>query len=208
MNEIVKMRNEKLLQESAKALEKRNMTSYIAADKDEALKLALDLIPKGASIGMGGCKSAEEIGLVDVIKGDDYHFIDRFQGDPREREKETFDADVFICSTNAMSKDGILVNIDGNSNRVSAMAYGPKKLIYIVGVNKIESDLDGAIKRARNVAAPINAGRFDVNTPCKEKGLCMNCTSPDTICCQVLITRYSRHAGRIHVILVNEELGF
>ena len=103
---------------------------------------------------------------------------------------------------------GIMVNIDGNSNRVSCIAQGPKKVIIIAGMNKVCSDLDAAMKRARNVAAPANAQRFDIKTPCKEKGKCFDCKSPDTICCQFLITRYSRHTGRIHVILVNDNLGF
>ena len=105
-------------------------------------------------------------------------------------------------------KARILVNIDGNSNRVSALAQGPRKVIVIAGMNKICDDVDGAMKRARNVAAPINAQRFGLNTPCAKTGACMNCKSPDTICCQFLITRFSRHPGRIHVILVNDNLGF
>ena len=122
---------------------------------------------------------------------------------------EAYDADVFLSSVNAMTDDGILVNIDGNANRVSAIAQGPKKVIFIVGMNKVFSgDLDGAMKRARNIAAPINAQRFGLSTPCTKTGACMDCKSPDTICCQFLITRYSRHKDRIHVILVNENLGF
>ena len=101
-----------------------------------------------------------------------------------------------------------MVNIDGNSNRVSCIAQGPRKVIFIVGMNKVCADLDSAMKRARNVAAPINAQRFDIKTPCKEIGKCFDCKSPDTICCQFLITRYSRHTDRIHVILVNDTIGY
>ena len=119
-----------------------------------------------------------------------------------------YNADVFLMSANAMTEDGILVNIDGNANRVSALAQGPRKVIVIAGMNKICDDVDGAMKRARNVAAPINAQRFGLNTPCAKTGSCMNCKSPDTICCQFLITRYSKHPGRIHVILVDDFLGF
>lgn len=119
-----------------------------------------------------------------------------------------YDADVFLASANALTEDGIIVNIDGNANRVSAIAQGPKKVIFVVGMNKVCDDIDGAVKRARNVAAPINAQRFGLNTPCTKTGSCMNCKSPDTICCQFLITRYSRHEGRIHVVLVNDFLGF
>ena len=107
-----------------------------------------------------------------------------------------------------ITEDGIMVNIDGNSNRVSAIAQGPRKVVLIVGMNKVCSDPDAAMKRARNVAAPINAQRFGLNTPCCKTGACMDCKSPDTICCQFLITRFSRHRDRIHVILVNGSLGF
>ena len=107
-----------------------------------------------------------------------------------------------------MTEDGILVNIDGNANRVSCIANGPKKVVVIAGMNKVCKDLDHAMKRARNVAAPINAQRFGLNTPCAKTGACMDCKSPDTICCQFLITRYSKHKDRIHVILVNDSLGF
>ncbi|MBR6303549.1 MAG: lactate utilization protein, partial [Lachnospiraceae bacterium] len=113
-----------------------------------------------------------------------------------------------LSSANAMTDDGVLVNIDGNSNRVSMIAQGPKKVLFIIGMNKVTSDIDSAMKRARNVAAPINAQRFGLSTPCSKLGTCMNCKSPDTICCQFLITRFSRHQGRIHVILVNDDLGF
>ena len=119
-----------------------------------------------------------------------------------------YDADVFLASCNALTEDGVLVNIDGNANRVSAIAQGPKKVIFIVGMNKVCDDVDGALKRARNVAAPINAQRFGLSTPCAKTGSCMDCKSPDNICCQFLITRYSHHEGRIHVILVNDNLGF
>ena len=116
--------------------------------------------------------------------------------------------EIFLSSTNAMTEDGVLVNIDGNSNRVSAIAQGPRKVLFIVGMNKICKDVDSAMKRARNVAAPINAQRFGLSTPCAKTGSCMDCKSPDTICCQFLITRFSRHTDRIHVILVNDNLGF
>ena len=115
---------------------------------------------------------------------------------------------IYIGITNAITEDGILINIDGNSNRVSAYAYGPKKLILIVGMNKAAADVDSAMKRARNEAARLNAKRFGLSLPCTLTGSCMNCKSPDTICCQFLVTRYSRHTDRIHVILVDEALGY
>ena len=191
-----------------KGLKSRNMTGYYAKDKEEALELALGLIEKGSSITMGGCMSAKEIGLVSALEEGDYHFIDRTKLEPREALLAAYDADIFLSSANAMTDDGILVNIDGNANRVSCIAQGPKKVLFIVSMNKICSDLDSAMKRARNIAAPANAQRFDIKTPCKLTGKCTDCKSQDTICCQFLITRYSRHTERIHVILVNEDLGF
>ena len=209
MNRHIIKRNELLAQKVIKGLESRNMTGYYAASREEARELALSLIPEGGSVTMGGAVSAYEIGLVDAVKQGNYNFIDREEyEDKREAMLKGYDADVFLSSVNAMTEDGILVNIDGNSNRVSAIAQGPKKVIFIVGMNKVCSDVDGAMKRARNVAAPINAQRFGLKTPCASTGACMDCKSPDTICCQFLITRFSRHTGRIHVILVNDSLGF
>ena len=209
MNDNVFKRNELLAQKVIKGLESRNMTGYYAENREEALKIALGLIPEGSSVSMGGALSAFEIGLVDALKNGNYSFIDRTTfADRRDAAIAAYGADVFLSSVNAMTDDGVLVNIDGNSNRVSAIAYGPKKLVMIVGMNKVCADLDSAMKRARNVAAPCNAQRFGLNTPCAKTGACADCKSPDTICCQFLITRYSRHAGRINVILVNDSLGF
>jgi len=209
MNEYLRKRNALLAQKVIKGLGSRNMTGHYAEDKNAALELALSLIPKGSSVTMGGCMSAHEIGLVDALKSGDYNFIDRDEyEDKRAAMLDAYDADLFITSANAMSDDGVIINIDGNANRVSAIAQGPRKVLMIVGMNKICPDADTAMKRARNVAAPANVQRFGLATPCAKLGTCMDCKSPDTICCQFLITRYSRHADRIHVILVNEDLGF
>ena len=194
MDANMKKRNELLAKTVIKGLESRNMSGYYAQDKEAALKQALELIPNGSTIAMGGCMSAHEIGLVKALQDGEYNYIDRAKLEPRE-------------GLMAVTDDGVLVNIDGNSNRVSCIAQGPKKVIFIVGINKVCPDLDSAMKRARNVAATANAQRFDIKTPCKETGKCFDCKSPDTICCQFLITRYSRHKDRIHVILVNDTLG-
>ena len=205
----VSKRNALLAQKVIKGLESRNMTGYYAEDKAAALKQALALIPEGSSVTMGGAMSAHEIGLVAALKAGNYNFIDRdAYEDKRAAMLAAYDADFFLVSANAITQDGVMVNIDGNANRVSAIAQGPKKVVVIVGMNKVCDDLDGAMKRARNVAAPINAQRFGLNTPCAKTGACMDCKSPDTICCQFLITRFSRHKDRIHVILVNDSLGF
>jgi len=209
MDRYTTMRNELLAQKVIRGLESRNMKGYYASDKDRARELALSLIPEGSSVTMGGGMSVHETGLVQALKDGPYDFIDRdAMTDKRAAMLAAYDADSFLSGINALTDDGILVNIDGNANRVSAICQGPKQVIFIAGMNKVCDDLDGAMKRARNVAAPINAQRFGLSTPCAKTGKCMDCKSPDTICCQFLITRFSRHAGRIHVILVNDHLGF
>ena len=209
MDKMVFQRNELLAKKVIKGLESRNMSGYYAPDREAALKKALELIPEGSSVTMGGGVSVAEIGLVKALKEGNYNFIDRNEyEDKRAAMLLAYDADVFLASANAVTEDGVLVNIDGNANRVSAMAYGPKKLVLIVGMNKVCDDVDGAMKRARSVAATTNAQRFGLSTPCAKTGSCMNCKSPDTICCQFLITRFSRHTGRVHVILVNDSLGY
>ena len=209
MDRNIEKRNELLAQKIIKGLQSRNMTGYYAKDREEAKRIALSLIPEGSSVTMGGALSAHEVGLVEAVNTGSFRFIDRAAYEnPREAMLAAYDADWFLSSANAMTEDGVLVNIDGNANRVSCIANGPKHVLFIVGMNKVCSDIDGAMKRARNVAAPINAQRFGLNTPCSKTGACMNCKSPDTICCQFLITRFSRHKDRIHVILVNDTLGF
>ena len=209
MNEIISKRNALLAETVIKGLKSRNMTGWYAASREEALAKALELIPEGSSVTMGGAMSAHEIGLVQALKDGNYRFIDRdAYEDKRAAMLAAYDADVFLAGANAMTEDGVIINVDGNANRVSAIAQGPRKVLFIVGMNKICPDPDSAMNRARGVAAPINAQRFGLSTPCSKTGSCMNCKSPDTICCQILITRFSRHAGRIHVILVNDELGY
>ncbi len=209
MNDNIVKRNNLLAQTVIKGLEKRNMSGYYATDKQEALEIALSLIDEGSTVTMGGGMSVFEIGLVDALKQGNYNFVDRDSTeDKKAAALAAYTADVFLASCNAVTQDGVLVNIDGNANRVSAIAFGPEKVLFIVGMNKVCGDLDSAIKRARNVAAATNAQRFGIDTPCTRTGACADCTSADTICCQYLVTRYSRHAGRIHVILVNDNLGF
>lgn len=204
-------RNDLLGQEMIKKLAQRNMTGYYVKSKEEALELALSLIPEGSKVCRGGSMSVKGIGLDDALFAGNYEYVCR-DVLPADQKREgalyAYDCDVFLSSCNAITKDGVLVNIDGNSNRVSAIAFGPKKVIFIVGMNKVTADVDSAIKRARNEAATINVHRFGLNTPCMKTGSCVDCLNPDTICCQFLITRYSKHNDRIHVILVDENLGF
>ncbi|MDO4533411.1 MAG: lactate utilization protein [Coriobacteriia bacterium] len=202
-------RNEMRAQKVIKGLKSRKMNGYYAANREEALKIALELIPEGSEVNMGGCMSAHQIGLFDTLKNGPYNFVDRDDTDDRRAAMlAAFDADVFLASANAITEDGIMVNIDGAANRIAALAFGPRKLVHIVGMNKVCADVHDAIKRARNVAAPINAQRFGLSTPCSKTGACGDCKSEDCICCQMLITRFAMDPDRVHVILVNEDLGF
>ena len=157
MNPNLAKRNELLAQKTIAGLKSRNMDGYYAASKEDALKIALGLIPEGSSISMGGGMSVHEIGLSDALKAGNYNFIDRdAYEDKRQAMLLAYDADFFLSSVNAMTDDGVLVNIDGNANRVSAIAQGPKHVIFVVGMNKVCCDVDAAMKRARNIAAPAN----------------------------------------------------
>ncbi|MDY2814848.1 MAG: lactate utilization protein [Dorea sp.] len=212
MNENRIKRNRKLGEKIIAGLNSRNMAGYYAESKEEALAKALELIPEGSSIAWGGTMSVGEIGLKDAVCQGNYHTYNRdAAATPEEKRKIeliTYDCDFFLTSANAITEDGVIVNIDGYANRVSAIAAGPRNVLMIVGMNKVVKDVENAVSRARNEAAPINAQRFNLNTPCAKTGACFDCKSPDTICCQFLITRYSRHTDRIHVILVNDTIGY
>ena len=212
MDVNIKERYRKLADKIIKGLQSRNMQGYYAETKEEALALALELIPEGSSISWGGATSAHEIGLTEAVINGNYVVYNRDAVDDFEEKRkisiQAMDCDFFLASTNAITEDGILVNIDGMSNRVAAIAFGPRNVLMIVGMNKVARDVDAAVSRARNIAAPINAQRFPIETPCKVTGSCANCKSISSICCQFLITRFSREKDRIKVILVNDNLGF
>lgn len=195
-----------------KNLQKRHFEAYYCATKAEALEKALEFIPKGAAAGWGGAMSAKEIGLQDAIRSGDYRAIDRDSRNTREEKEQAardcLSADVFLTGANALSLDGQMVNIDGMGNRVAAIIYGPKTVLVIAGMNKVVDTVEDAVKRARTVAAPMNAQRFLGNTPCAVTGVCGDCKSESCICNQIVITRHCRPVGRIKFILVGEELGF
>lgn len=213
MLEPEKIRNRKLAEQMIKALEARNMEAQFVETKEDALKAAMALIPEGSIVSWGGVQSAHEIGLIKALKDGNYTTLDREgESDPDKKaeiEKKVFtECDYFLCSANGMSENGVIVNVDGNSNRVAAVAYGPKHVIFIIGMNKVVHTEQDAYNRAKYIAAPINAQRFGLDTPCAKFGKCMDCQHEQCICCEILTTRYSRHKGRMKVILVNEELGF
>ena len=194
-----------------KNLQSRHFEAYYCANKEEALKKALELIPEGSSVGWGGAQTCEQIGLMDALKAGNYRAMDRsLANTPEEREQMMHDmlaADVFLSGANGLSLDGQMVNIDGTGNRVAAIVYGPKSILVVAGMNKVEDTLEDAIRRARTVAAPMNNQRFDNDNPCAVTGTCGNCKNEKCICNQILVTRHCRPVGRIKFILVGEDLG-
>ena len=208
----VSMRNEKIGKKVCEALNSRGFCACYCNTKQDALIKALSFIPEGKTVSWGGCKSAEEIGLIEAVKNGNYTVLDRDTAQtPEERQqimKQALTCDVFLSGTNAITETGELVNIDGMGNRVAAMTYGPNSVIVIAGMNKLVSNVMDAANRARTTAAPINAQRFDIKTPCKIDGACHDCNSPDSICSYIVRTRRCKPEGRIKVILVGESLGF
>lgn len=210
--EFMDKRNQLLAERIIGRLAKRQMNGYYAADAAEAVDIAMSLIPEGSSVGWGGSMSTVGLGLNDLIRQGNYQAIDRDTAKTRQGRddlmRQCFAADAFIMGTNALTEDGQLVNLDGDGNRVAALIWGPKKVIVLCGMNKVVPTLEDAITRARKVAAPINAQRFEGDTPCRSKGVCGDCLKEDCICGQLVVTRFSLRPDRIHVILVNENLGF
>ena len=190
----------------------RHFDACYCVNKEEALTKALDWIPEGSSVGWGGTMSAKEIGLQDAICGGNYRAIDRERAKNQEEklrmEMDCLSADVFLTGANAMSLDGQMVNIDGTGNRVAAIIYGPKNVIVIVGMNKVCDTLDEAVKRARQVASPMNMQRFANDTPCATTGVCGDCKKEGCICNHIVITRHCRPVGRIKYLVVGEDLGY
>lgn len=204
--------NKLLAEKTIEGLEKRNMQGFYAKTKEEAVKLALSLIPEKSIVSWGGSATLSETGLLNELKNGNYKCLDRNDVETREEKEEiahkALGADYYLMSTNAMTIDGQLINIDGNGNRVAALIYGPKNVVILAGINKICDTYEAALDRARNKASIPNVIRFDCNTPCQKTGKCMDCLSTETVCCQFVHTRFSRIKNRIKVIIVGENLGF
>ena len=196
------------LERTAKALCANNMDAYVVESREEARKIVEDLLYEGATISNGGTVTAQQCGLFDIFESGKYNFLDRSKAsDATEVYRQSFFADFYFTSANAITENGELYNVDGNGNRVAAIVYGPKSIIVVAGMNKVEDDLDAAITRARTVAAPLNKQRFPNQTPCEVTGSCADCKAEGCICNQILVTRHCRPAGRIKFILVGEDLG-
>ena len=195
-----------------KNLEKRNMKGFYCETAREALELVESILPEQAVVTHGGSETLVETGIIDLLRSPKYQYIDRASAKTPEEARALYGqmvtADYFFTGTNAITINGELVNIDGNGNRVACLIHGPAHVIVVVGMNKVTANVEDAIRRVRNIAAPPNGVRLNTKTPCAVTGVCGDCHSPNCMCCQTVITRHSRHTGRIQVILVGESLGF
>ena len=195
-------------------LEKRNMEGVYCATREDALKQALSYMEKGSVVSWGGSMSIEEIGLMDAVRNGDYEIIDRDKAKDYDERREIFSkivlSDYFLMSTNAITLDGELINIDGTGNRVGPLCFGPKHVIMIVGMNKVVSSVEDGVARVRNIAAPPNCIRLGLETPCSLTGRCADCYGDTCICSDIVVTRRQSAAmrGRIKVILVVENIGY
>ena len=209
------------IQKVMEQLRKNRMAVDYVDTKEEVLPLVKSLLPLGCTVATGGSQSLAETGVTELLKSGDYRYLDR--SDPalsaEERQAVTLaggQADVYLCSSNAVTEQGELYNVDGNCNRISAIAFGPKRVIMVIGVNKIVSDLKAAVTRVKTIAAPLNTKRLNCDTYCHKTGVCMGleggmtdgCASPARICCNYLVSAQQRVPDRIHIILVGEALGY
>ncbi|EOD00448.1 lactate utilization protein [Caldisalinibacter kiritimatiensis] len=204
---------EKKVQRTIQNLEKNNMKGYFVQNEEEAIKKIEELLNEGNTVSVGGSMTLFEIGAIDFLRNGNYNFLDRYaegltKEDIKELYRKCFSADAYLTSSNAITENGELYNVDGRGNRVAAMIYGPDKVIVVAGVNKIVKDLDEAIERNKRIAAPANVQRLNRNTPCAKTGYCMDCNSPDRICNEYVLIKGQMEKDRIHVIIVNKELGY
>lgn len=208
---MIKKRYDKAGPAVAEAMKKRGFDAYYVSTAEEARAKALELMPEGSTVSWGGSVTIDQIGLKQAVIEGGYEVINRDEAKTPEEKTEFMrkglTCDVFLMSANAVSEDGQMVNIDGNGNRVAALCFGPKEVIVIAGMNKVAGSLEEAYVRARRFAAPVNAQRFDFETPCSKTGMCADCLSPQCICSQMVVTRRTS-SGRIKVILVGDDLGF
>ena len=206
------IRNERLAAKLIKNLERRHFEAHYCHTAEDIIAKVKSIIPEGSSITWGGSMSIRDIGLTQALKDGNYVVYDRDDVTTAEEKlavyRKAFEVDYYLASTNAISEDGVLVNIDGNGNRVAAITWGPKHVIFVVGLNKVAQDVGAALQRARSTASPINAARFDIDTPCQKDGMCHNCNSPQSICNYIHFLRNSHPEKRHIVILTDLNLGY
>lgn len=208
----IEIRNEKAAGKVIKNLARRNIEAVYCPTAREAVEKVLEMIPQGSSITWGGSMSIRDIGIPAALAdAGKYEVYDRDKAPDRAAATEiylkAFSCDYYLSSANAITEDGVIVNIDGTGNRVAAITFGPRNVIFIIGMNKLTQDTDSALARARSLAAPVNTARFDIQTPCKLDGVCHNCLSDDSICNYIHFLRHSPK-GKHKVILVGESIGY
>lgn len=212
MDKNVKWVNEIRIEKTIKALKENGMEACLVSDRESLINKIDEILKEGSSVTLGGSMTAFEAGVVEHLKSGRFEYFDRYEeGLTKEEIKEVFrkafSCDGYITSSNAITEDGQLYNVDGNGNRVAAMIYGPDKVIVIAGVNKIVKDLDEAKARVERVSAPANGKRLNKKTPCAKVGYCMDCNSPERMCREYTVIKRPI-PGRIHVIFLNENLGY
>jgi hypothetical protein len=198
-----------------KNFKKRGIDGIYCENSAQAVQEICRMIPADALVGLGGSETITESGLVDALRRMDIRLLDRYKDgvskeEVNEMRRQGLSADVYICSSNAVTADGKLVNMDGTGNRVAAMIYGPAKVIVMAGMNKLAADVETAIARVKNTAAPANSLRVGIDTPCSKTGFCQDphCHPPHRICCQLVITEACMTPGRVILVLVGETLGY
>jgi len=200
------------LNATAKALEGNGFKAYVVPDRVVAKELVLNLIPEGSVVGIGGSVTIREIGVIEELERRGFkvvhHWVKVSPEESLELRRKALTSDVYLCSSNAVTLDGKLVNIDALGNRVAAMVFGPKRVIVVVGRNKLVRDVEEGVSRAKNVAAVANALRLNYKTPCTTLGYCVDCKSPERSCNITTIIERKPTATDVHVVLVNEDLGF
>lgn len=213
MDNSIRWVKEQKIERTIKALNENNMNGYLVNNKDELIDKIKELVEEHSVVSCGGSMSLFETGVIDHLRSSRYRFLDRYkegltQEDISKIFRESFFADVYFSSSNAVTEDGKLYNVDGNGNRVAAMLFGPSKVILVVGENKIVKNIDEAIKRNKEISAPANAKRLNKSTPCTKVGYCMDCKSKDKICREYTVISSQGNKDRIHVIFLNEQIGY
>ena len=213
MDKNVIWANEQKITRTVQAINKNNMNGYYAKDREELIRIIEDIVSENSLVSCGGSMTLFETGVMEHLRSGRYKFLDRYKEDITREEvvnmfEESFFADAYFTSSNAVTENGELYNVDGNGNRVAAMLYGPEKVIVICGVNKIVKNVEEAIKRNRECAAPINAKRLNKETPCSKVGYCMDCKSKDRICNEYTLIKRQNRKERMHIIFLNENLGY
>ena len=213
MDNNLKCVNEQKVLRTIESLNKNNMNGYLVNTNEELIEKIKELVGEGATVSCGGSVSLFETGVMDHLRSGRYKFLDRYEEGLSKEEitnifKESFFADAYFASSNAVTEDGKLYNVDGNGNRVAAMLFGPEKVILIVGVNKIVKNIDEAVMRNREISAPANAKRLNKLTPCTKVGYCVDCKGSDKICREFTVISSQGDKDRIHVIFMNKEIGY